>query len=65
MTEDEYRTRILTMAKQCAVEEEDDRAAAVRRGWLDDDGASTASGRALIDELDGQVGARSVFRHVP
>ena len=65
MSDDPYKDRILIMARQCAVEGESDSMAARRRGWLGPDDAPTQEGRTLIDELDDQEGARSVFRNGP
>lgn len=65
MSDAAYKTRILTIARQCATEDESDETAATLRGWITADGTPTQAGRDLIDELDDQGGARSVFRNVP
>ncbi|CAM4399161.1 hypothetical protein [Palleronia rufa] len=62
MTEQSDTARILTFATQVGAPDTPPEDTARARGWLDDAGAPTDEGRALVKSLDDQTGTRSVFR---
>lgn len=65
MTDDETIARIVAFARHCGNEESTPEAVARRRGWLDEAGAPTEEGAALLDALDEQEATRTVFRPLP
>lgn len=55
---------ILTFAQHCGNLETSAEEVARRRGWIDQKGAPTPDGMALVRELTTQKGVRSVFRGI-
>jgi hypothetical protein len=65
MSDHDTANRIIAFARHCGPESEGPERFAMRRGWIDRQGAPTEEGRALIAALDGQDATRSVFRTLP
>lgn len=62
MAEESLKDRIVAFATHVGSSETSAEESARKRGWLDDKGEPTESGRELIDALGDQGNTRTVFR---